>query len=70
MPRYALRFARLSLTVPHNAIARSVRVMFLKLTSVAYAIFNLFSVDAHVLAVVFAVLAQDLLSMLHLHNGR
>jgi hypothetical protein len=32
--------------------------------------FNPFSVDAHVLAVVFADLAQDLTSMLHLHNGR
>jgi hypothetical protein len=32
--------------------------------------FNPFSVDAHVLAVVFAVLAQELMPMLHLHNGR
>jgi hypothetical protein len=32
--------------------------------------FDPFSVDAHVLAVVFAALAQDLTSMLHLHNGR
>jgi len=32
--------------------------------------FNPFSVDAHDLAIVFAVLDQDLTSMLHLHNGR
>ena len=70
MRRYALRFARLYLTVPHNAIARSVRVMFLKLTSVAYAIFDPCSVDAHVVAVVFAVFEQELMPMLHLQDGR